>query len=366
LKRCGSVTIIKMLGGGSLVIAYPALIAIKRAAGIKKLRILTSPSVRPFAQSLGIFDEIIVIRDNSAPRLLIDSLAAIVRLFRCDAIVDLEIHSRLTTVFSLITCARNRIGFYTGNSFWRRQISTHLLFCNISNGIYFSYDQIASLFGGQVPVLEECRSKFRAAVRAMPQGQSGTGHAIAIAPCCSDLSRERMLRQEEWILILRRDLPLDKPGEDTEIHLLGGPGDRDYLERFSGLIREAFPHRTVVNHAGKMALEDSIRQLALVDRLFSIDSALLHYARLLGVPTVSFWGPTDPRSLLRPWRDALDQIHYRKLPCSPCVHMAQEPPCGGNNLCMRCAVDPGFAGESNPAWVVADGPVKRFSRFSAP
>jgi ADP-heptose:LPS heptosyltransferase len=366
LKGCRSITIIKMLGGGSLVIAYPALLAMKRAPGVEKLRILTTPAISPFAQSLGIFDEIIVLRDDSLPALLGDSCAALRKLFRCDAIVDLEIHSRLTTVFSLLTCARNRIGFYTGNSFWRRQISTHLLFCNISNGIYHSYDQIASLFGAAIPDDETCRAEFRAAVRAPLPGSGERPLAIAIAPCCSDLSKERMLRQEEWIRILRRDLPAGIPAGGMSFDLLGGPGDRDNLEQLAGLVRTAFSGQPVVNHAGTTALEESVRQLSRADRLFSIDSALLHYARLLGVPTVSFWGPTDPRSLLRPRSPDGDRIYYRKLTCSPCVHLAQEPPCGGNNLCMRLAADPDRAGDSNPAWVVADGPVRRFFRFSAP
>ena len=148
LARCSSLTFIKMMGGGSLVIAYPALLATKNSPQVKQLRLITTSAVKPFAEILGVFDEIIVIRDDSAVTLLGDSLTALRKLFRCDAIVDLEVHSRLTTVFSVVTCAVNRVGFYTGISFWRQKLATHLLFCNISSGIYYFYDQIAALFGG--------------------------------------------------------------------------------------------------------------------------------------------------------------------------------------------------------------------------
>src|SRR5262249_33076134 len=106
LTPCKSLTLIKMLGGGSLVIAYPALLALKESKGIEKLRLLTTPAVVPFAKLLGVFDEIIVIEDRAIGPLLWHSLSALSKLFLSDSILDLEIHSRLTTVLALMTCAR--------------------------------------------------------------------------------------------------------------------------------------------------------------------------------------------------------------------------------------------------------------------
>ena len=70
LARCSSLTFIKMMGGGSLVIAYPALLATKNSPQVKQLRLITTSAVKPFAEILGVFDEIIVIRDDSAVTLL--------------------------------------------------------------------------------------------------------------------------------------------------------------------------------------------------------------------------------------------------------------------------------------------------------
>jgi len=367
LKRCSTVTIVKMLGGGSLVIAYPALLAIKNAPHVKKLQLLTTPAVQPFAATLAIFDSIILVRTDSPVRLVLDSVRAIRLLFLCDAIVDLEVHSRLTTVFSVISCARNRIGFYTRNSFWRRQLATHLLFCNLTAGIYHYYDQIAALFGGKLPHAAECRERFRAAIGAPALPEPSSVPRIALSPCCSDLSKERMLRPEEWVVALRRRLSRD--GEAplaTEIHLFGAPRDRASLDELGNLLRRELPRITPVNHAGQTSLLESVRQMARLDELLCIDSALLHFGRLLGMPTTSFWGPTDPQTLLRPWPGIREEIHYQKLPCSPCVHLADDAPCRGNNICMRLAVDPDRAEDRNPAWVVADESVTRFTRVSGP
>src|SRR5205823_42189 len=96
----------------------------------------------------------------------------------------------------------------------------------------------------------------------------------------------------------------------------------------------------------------AVREVASLQELLTVDSALLHFARLLGTPTESFWGPTDPKTRLRPFPFARDVVHYEKISCSPCVHMTRTAPCGGNNVCMRLACDPAADIDRNPAWVV--------------
>ena len=366
LSLCSSVTFIKMMGGGSLVIAYPALLALKKTPQIKQLRLITTSAVKPFAEILGVFDEIIVIRDNSAVTLLTDSIGALRKLYRCDAIVDLEIHSRLTTVFSVMTCAVNRVGFYTGISFWRQKLATHLLFCNISSGIYYFYDQIAALFNSPQPDMGMCIPEFRNRLGVTPRVPDPAVLRIALAPCCSELGRERMLRPSEWVDVLTRRFARENPERRIEIELLGGRGDKESLDELAAILRAAFPGLTATNFAGKTSLSESVRGLASCDELICIDSALLHFARLQGLPTLSFWGPTDPASRLRPSEFNRDEIHYRRLPCSPCVHVAQEPPCRGDNVCIRFAVYPERELDTNPKWILAPEPIDRFGRKLAP
>ena len=449
LSRCREIAILKLLGGGSLVIAYPALLALRRLPRLEKLRLITTPAVAPFGALLGIFDEIVIVRDDRGlPALAADSARAFRKFFRHDALIDLEIHSRLTTVFALLTAARNRIGFFTNISFWRRHLNTHLLFCNLTNGICDFYDQLAALFGTSPVNAEVCEREFRsrlgkdefagdlirlamapawvgalaqriarrepasmelypleaaadrarlertttlmkgrspgrgavrsqagrtslqelaAAVGATPMdagvcepefrrrlGERGFERdpfRLAIAPACSGLSRERMLRRQEWLEVVARRIARYEPA--VELHLLGGAADRAELEQMTILFEGRFRGRAAVhNHAGKTSLKESVRIVAAMDEVLCIDSALLHFSRLLGRRTVSFWGPTDPRTLLRPSSTALDEIHYLKIPCSPCVHMSHQPPCKGQNICMRLAADPTAPVPRNQFWVL--------------
>ena len=104
-----------------------------------------------------------------------------------------------------------------------------------------------------------------------------------------------------------------------------------------------------------MSLIEVVRELASLEELQCIDSALLHYARLLGVKTVSYWGPTDPATRLRNWAGCEDEVYYGALPCSPCVHLSYSSPCHGNNVCMPAALAV-QAETPNPAWLAVPLP----------
>ena len=96
---------------------------------------------------MGVFDEYRIIDDRSALGLLGSALRVLGQTLRADCIVDLEVHSRLTTVFTTLTLARNRISFWLEDIFWRRGLASHLVFFNRSSGSYHFYDRIGDLFG---------------------------------------------------------------------------------------------------------------------------------------------------------------------------------------------------------------------------
>jgi len=346
VSQCRQVTFVKLLGGGSLLMAYPALLGLRRQKNIQTMRLVATAATVGFARTMGVFDEIIIIRDGSLGSLLADSLRTLRKLWRTDTVVDLEIHSRLTTIFCLFTAARNRVAFYTANSFWRMGVSTHLLFMNQGTSVFYCYEQLAKLLGAQPAGWPDASRQFAAGLPALDQ-PAAPGVRIAMAACCSDLSRERMLEPGEWVKIVQQRLPRFDPL--PTLYLLGAPGDRDTLDKLAGAIAAACPGLPIVNQAGKFTLDQSLAFLATMNELWCIDSALLHAAQLLGVHTESWWGPTSPVRLLPP--GSTEKVHYFGLPCSPCVHIASEVPCKGNNLCMRLAADPDYPCDRNPIWL---------------
>ncbi len=164
-----------------------------------------------------------------------------------------------------------------------------------------------------------------------------------------------MLSAGQWAGILQKRFPA---GERPTLHFIGGPSDRVLADEIIRALQAPEPEWHCQNHCGECALRESIELISRMDALYCVDSSLLHFARLLGVRTVSFWGPTDPRIMLRPDPALQEEANYVKLGCSPCIHIAFEPPCFGNNLCMAAsACGEAYEGTRNPIW--AAQPVKK-------
>lgn len=329
LTARGDIAFIKLLGGGSLVIALPALLAIRAKYPSHRISIVTSPSIAPFAESLKIFDRIVVINDQSLLALLFSSARALGKVFFCDTFVDLEVHSRLTTVFALFTCARNRIGLFREESQNRTSLVTHPVFFNIFYGSYYFYERIALMLGAELLSDEEVRAFFRKQhnlSQATPE--NGT---IAIAPGCSDLSKERMLNPGQWLQLMEKNIEKNKK---YTITFLGNRQDKKIADSVIAMSKAAFPDLKFLNECGKLTLQESIARIHHSSAFWGIDSAPLHYARLLGVNTLAYFGPTNPQYLLKPLTYAKEEIQYKQLPCSPCVHVKNFSPCRGNNTCI--------------------------------
>lgn len=337
----GKLAIIKMLGGGSLVIATPALLGLRRKYPNAHLILMTTSSVKPFANVLGVFDEIITVNDRSLLTLFKTGLIAYDKIFRIDTILDFEVYSRLTTVLSTISCARNRIGFYLANTFWRERLLTHLVFFNQFSSSHHFYESMVMALGAVPTSLAEAGAHV-ATVNGIALSESVNNgrvtfqdapHRVCIAPACSELGKERMLNASQWQRILPRMI-----GEAiTEVVILGGPSDTDTANKLIGEGKRMFPHISWVNAADGRSLRDSIQLLAGCASLIAIDSSILHFARLFRIPTHSFWGPTDPMTRLKDFPGVSETVWYEKILCSPCIHVTETPPCSGRNMCMEAA-----------------------------
>jgi ADP-heptose:LPS heptosyltransferase len=347
---------VKMLGGGSLLLAMPALRGFRQAHPSTKMVLITTPAVRPFAELMGVFDEYRIVDNSGVARLVFSALVALLETRRADCIVDLEVHSRLTTVFTTLTMARNRVSFWLEDIFWRKGLASHLIFFNRSSGSFHFYDRIADLFGVPVASQAECREALLAAVelRTMPPRRAGQ---VAVGFACSDLGRERMLTPAQWCTVFRENL---RAGQ-TRFVFLGGPADRTEGDSIIAELRRAYPQLDFVNRCGELSLRDSVRELLGSAEFWGIDSSLVHVARIAGLRSVSYWGPTDPTTRLRKDWGVDETTHYRKIACSPCVHTSEEPPCGGDNRCIKGLFEPGVNASD---WTPVVYPKRRASASS--
>lgn len=327
----GEIVYIKLLGGGSLLIALPALLGVRRRYPNLSLTLVCGSPVAPFARLIGIFDRMEVMNDRRGAFALLASAARILCglvLRRVDTIVDLEVYSQLTTVFSLLTLARNRIGFYVASTYWRRNVLTHLVFFNRARGVFHFYAATAQLLGAQPAPRDEVRQHL---LERIGRAQAARDY-VAVGGGCSDFASVRLLPVPEW-----REFARTHQHEISASHwiFLGAASDAQTSEEIAAAVRESVPNFSYENKCGELSLEESFVSIAGARQFIGIDSSLLHAARALAVPTLSFFGPTDPATLLEPINSSVDLVYYRPPICSPCLHVTQTPPCKGLNVCME-------------------------------
>jgi ADP-heptose:LPS heptosyltransferase len=327
----GEIVFIKLLGGGSLLIALPALLGVRRRYPNLSLTLVCGSPVAPFARLIGIFDRMEVMNDRRGAFALLASAARILCglvLRRVDTIVDLEVYSQLTTVFSLLTLARNRIGFYVASTYWRRNVLTHLVFFNRARGVFHFYAATAQLLGAQPAPRDEVRQQL---LERIGRAQAARDY-VAVGGGCSDFASVRLLPMPEW-----REFARTRQHEISASHwiFLGAASDAQTSEEIAAAVRESVPNFSYENKCGELSLEESFVSIAGARQFIGIDSSLLHAARALAVPTLSFFGPTDPATLLEPINSSVDLVYYRPPICSPCLHVTQTPPCKGLNVCME-------------------------------
>lgn len=111
--------------------------------------------------------------------------------------------------------------------------------------------------------------------------------------------------------------------------LFGSREEADVLDVWAS----RYPH--VQSLAGKYIFEQELHTIAQLDLMVSMDSSNMHFASCLGVPVVSIWGATHPKSGFYGWRQNPDwAIQCNELSCRPCSRYGNRPCKIGNYPCL--------------------------------
>jgi ADP-heptose:LPS heptosyltransferase len=309
---------------GSVMLAADALMALRQRYPNTRLILLCGKGLKEGLEPLGLFHEIWTLEDKSLSKLLMQAPGLFRRIWQLPGLwtLDLEVYSRLSTLFSLYTFARNRFGFYLTDTRFRKNIHTHLVYFNTRIDVAVNYSAIVSAMGA--PVL-----KGPYHLPDFPPRKPDHAYGwIALNNTCSELAPERRMPEREWVQLIELLL---KAYPQHQIALLGAPEDKLAVQ---ALRNQHFLNESrVQNKAGTFRLPDYYQFLYNECALLaSIDSMPLHIAHLLGLPTVSIWGPSAPETRMEARPDRLTV--YLAWHCSPCVHQ-KVLPCGGDNQCMK-------------------------------
>ena len=319
---------IKLLGLGSLVVATGSIQAMRKQFPHTRFILITDDNIAEGIEPFQVFDEIWPVNTSCLSITISTSLQFIARSWRLKQlwVVDLEVYSKLTTVYALLTMAKNRFGFHLRPVFFRKYLNTHNIPFKQSDCLEDNYDHMAQVISGTEPVREH-HLHVRPDEWYKPY--------IILNNTCSTLAPVRKLPDEtvaaicNWILTKTH----------FRVAFLGTANDKIAIDQFIDQHLADYKLKgKLFNIAGALDFEAYYRFIG--DKgacMVTIDSGPLHIARKLGLPTVSVWGPTNPTSYIKipAGQEKRHQYVYNKVPCSPCVHHHEQLPCGGNNVCMK-------------------------------
>jgi len=282
------------------------------------------------AKPINLFDEVWVTNDKNFLILAKTSIQILVKTWGLKNrwVVDFEVYSKLTTIYSLWTFALNRFGFQLQKVHFRNFLNTHNSYFNQFNLVQENYNNLVKLMGVKTI------TNF---VIPIQNGKGRTFEAdkkyIAINNTCSDLSYMRKMPLD----ILQAVCQLIIEKTPYHIALTGAPSDQkeneDFLENYLSQYKDR-----VRNIAGELSIAQYYTFLHNDGvMMLTVDSAPLYIALKTGLPTVSIWGPTDPAHRFTPdtWDSPRLKVHYLAAHCSPCLHHTKVLPCGGDNFCMK-------------------------------
>lgn len=324
------IIVIKMLGIGSLLLASDALLSLKKRYPNAKLILICGRGVAPGIVPTELFHHIWKTDDRSFFHLLKSSVAILTKSWGLKNrwVVDLEVYSKLTTIFSLWTLSLNRFGFQLSRVHFRNFLNTHNCYFNQFCNVQDNYRSLVRMMG------VENFSEFYIPIKDS-EGRTNEKEKkyIAINNTCSDLGGYLRKIPAATLQSICTYILQNTP---YHIALTGAPSDfADNQTFIDGYLPNA---DRIENIAGKYGFAEYYRFLHHECALMlTVDSAPLFIALKTGLPTVSVWGPTNPTHRLsaETMESPRHKVHYLSVECSPCLHHTRVLPCGGNNFCMK-------------------------------
>ncbi|MFY0673092.1 MAG: glycosyltransferase family 9 protein [Bacteroidia bacterium] len=319
-KDFNTIAICKYKGLGSIVQASALLQSLRESCPKAKIVFVSTVGNAPLLKKMDCIDEIVLLNDRSAIKLIFSYPGFILKLIslRIGVFIDLEIYSNFSSLTTTLSMARNRLGFYLRASHYRMGIYTHMMYYNTRVPIMHTYLQMVRLLKAKTIVEKLYPLKSN-------ESPLVDGQYIVINPNASDLRIERRWPLHNFKLLIEK-LSFKYP--EQKIVLVGAPNEAEYVSKLHSYFQES----NIINTAGKTSFDELIALIQNAELVITNDTGPMHLAAACGVKTVALFGPCSPDQY-----GAINNVIpvYQNLYCSPCVHEFDIPPCLGDNQCMK-------------------------------
>ncbi len=334
---------------GSLVLAQPMFARLKRQYPDASLHVMLFGKNREVLDLMEVIPQqnVLAINDRSLPGFAVDSLRAIgaMRALKFDVVIDCELFSRVSSIFSFFSGAPVRVGFHphTQEGLYRGSFINRPV-------LYNPYRHLSQQFLTMVAAIGS---------HAVPTSKE--------APAAADMTPPRLAFPEEELHQVAVQLHTDFPAIKGKKLLLVYPSGgilpirawpfESYLQLCTSLLEGGYAvgviglkedkplGQAVVAHCRSPYCVDltgytkSVRHLLAIfnhaSLLITNDGGPGQFAALTTIPSLVFFGPETP--LL--YSPLAGNIHclFSSWPCSPCLtaYNHRASPCDGDNQCLK-------------------------------
>lgn len=273
-----------------------------------------------------------------------------------DTVVDLELFARISSILTVLSGARTRVGFdnYRAEGLARGKHLTHTVNYNVYQHMSANFTALLdalelppSLEPGPrslprnadqvvaVPIKLDRQEHLRAAL-AERCDLHESAPLIIINPEAGTLLPIRNWPRPKFVELARRFLERDK---SALVVLMGVPDGEETIAE----IHKSVNDPRCVNFVGcTRDLEDVLQLCHMAQVLVTNDSGPAHFATLTPIPIVTLFGPETP--VLYGPRGAQTKNIFAGLSCSPCLTAFnhRNSPCSDNVCLQTISVDEVF------------------------
>jgi ADP-heptose:LPS heptosyltransferase len=300
------IVVTKFFGMGSIIVATPALAALRKAYPDAEIHFVSFSSNKEILEIVALTDKNWFV-DNSSPSAFAASTLALARDLRAekfDLMIDLEFFAKFPLVLAGLAGIPKKAGFYLTQEPWRRTLLD-------VPGSYNHYFHTKDIFLSLVYVLttgdffyldfEEFRARYTYPETKVEKdahdhvtrllatrGLGSTRTFVINANTSADLAPEvRKWPTDRYVEMTRR-LLAENP--DASIVFIGAKSERAYVEA----IVSATDHERAISLAGELSLRQLLALFERTELFVTNDSGPMHLACLVDTPIVGLFFADTP------------------------------------------------------------------------
>ena len=334
---------------GSLVLARPMFDLLREKYPKARIYVLCFKRNKPFLEILDVMpsEDILTVREESLGTLIQDTISFMWRAHRerIDTVIDCELFSRVSSIYSFLSGSKLRVGFapYTQEGLYRGSFINRPVLYNPYHHISLQFiNLVEAIESNQVPRLKrrmegtdfklpkvriEKAEKEQYATKLEADFPSLSGKSLVLLYPSGGLLPIRAWPLENFCRISEAFLR-----ENYAVGIIGMKSDRDQAER---ILRHCSSKFCVDMTGYTHSVRELVTLFHLASLLITNDGGPGHFASITDLPCLVLFGPETP-ALYGPLSHKCIKLHV-PLSCSPCLtaYNHRNSPCDGDNQCLK-------------------------------